>query len=972
MNRQTPKALATFSLGLLQPQARLTNGLVGKINPADQIVASNMVLPKSGHHPLTTIALLLLVTFTPSQLVSASSLDDLQGSFKNPPDNARLMMRWWWFGPAVTKAEIERELRLMKEGGIGGFEVQPVYPLVLDDEAAGIKTLPFLSDEFNEALRFTAEKANELGLRFDLTLGSGWPFGGPSVSIEHAAARLRYEHVKIDPVARSAKVPSIGAGEKLLAVFLASVEGSSFAANSTRELTAIKDGIVDLPERPAGNYEILFFISSRTGMQVKRPAVGAEGFVLDHMNRAATDHYLKTVGERLLQASPSRPPYAIFCDSLEVYNSNWSSDYLEEFQKRRGYDLKPHLPALVNKMGPETKALRRDWGLTLTELLNERFLAPLQAWAKQHRTLLRVQDYGVPAAALSSNAFADLSEGEGAQWKTLSSTRWASSASHIYSQPVTSSETWTWLHSPSFRATPLDVKAEADRHFLEGINQLIGHGWPYTAPGIQYPGWRFYAAGVFNEKNPWWIVMPDVARYLQRVSFMMRQGQPANDVAIYLPNDDARANSVTENVNLREVLVQRLGPDLIPKLIEAGYGFDFFDDDSLKQKGKIENGSLVLGQNRYKAVILPGVESISPEIYKQLEDFARGGGIVVATRTKPVAAPGFKATQASHDQVKSISQRLFEESNAPGHFVADEDAELARDLPHWLTPDVAWSSPARDVGFIHRRTSEADVYFIANTSNTRQELTAKFAINGSRAEWWDPLTGSITEAELENAGKGAAMKLALEPYGSRLLIFPKRAKAATRGDNATKLPVVVGIVTTIDLSSGWSVTFGERASAVNYDRLHSWTDEEGTRYFSGAATYQRSIDLPAEILRGNRRMRLDFGEGQAVPEQTLRSGMQAWFDSPVREAAVVYINEQPAGSVWCPPYSLDVSSLLRPGENKIRIVVANTALNYMAGHSLPDYRLLNLRYGERFQAQDMDKVQPITSGLLGPIRLVAQ
>jgi hypothetical protein len=49
---------------------------------------------------------------------------------------------------------------------------------------------------------------------------------------------------------------------------------------------------------------------------------------------------------------------------------------------------------------------------------------------------------------------------------------------------------------------------------LQGVNQLIGHGWPYTAPGIDYPGWRFYAAGVFNEKNPWWIVMPDVARYL--------------------------------------------------------------------------------------------------------------------------------------------------------------------------------------------------------------------------------------------------------------------------------------------------------------------------------------------------------------------------------------------------------------------------------------------------------------------------
>jgi hypothetical protein len=91
----------------------------------------------------------------------------------------------------------------------------------------------------------------------------------------------------------------------------------------------------------------------------------------------------------------------------------------------------------------------------------------------------------------------------------------------------------------------------------------------------------------------------------------------------------------------------------------------------------------------------------------------------------------------------------------------------------------------------------------------------------------------------------------------------------------------------------------------------------------------------------------------------------------VREAAVVYVNDQRVGSVWCPPYALDVTRQLRPGKNRLRIVVANLALNYMAGHRQPDYRLLNLRYGERFQAQDMDKVKPIPSGLLGNIHLVS-
>ena len=104
---------------------------------------------------------------------AGQNLDELRRLFKEPPDDTRIMMRWWWFGPTVSEPELEREMRLMKEGGIGGFEVQPVYPLSLDDPASGIKNLSFLSDDFIEALRFTSEKARELGIRFDLTLGSG-------------------------------------------------------------------------------------------------------------------------------------------------------------------------------------------------------------------------------------------------------------------------------------------------------------------------------------------------------------------------------------------------------------------------------------------------------------------------------------------------------------------------------------------------------------------------------------------------------------------------------------------------------------------------------------------------------------------------------------------------------------------------------------------------------------------------------
>ncbi|HMH43462.1 MAG TPA: glycosyl hydrolase, partial [Pyrinomonadaceae bacterium] len=379
---------------------------------------------------------------------AAQTITDLQRGFEQPPNDAKIMMRWWWFGPAVTKPELEREMRLMKEGGIGGFEVQAVYPLSPDDPTAGIKNLPYLSDEFIDALRFVSAKAKELGLRMDLTLGSGWPYGGPSVAITDAASTLRSERVKIQLDTRRVPIPSVTAGEKFLAAFIARTNGQTIPADGFGELTDIHDGAVWLPKLLDGTYEVLFFISGRTGMQVKRPAVGAEGYVLNHLDATATGHYLKNVGDRLLQAFPADRPYTVFCDSLEVYNQDWTPDFLDEFKKRRGYDLKPYLPALIADVGPKTLDIRRDWGKTLTELYNERFLMPLHDWAKRNRTLLRVQNYGTPAVSLSGYANVDLPEGEGAQWKVVRGTRWASSASHIYGRPVTSSETWTWLHSP--------------------------------------------------------------------------------------------------------------------------------------------------------------------------------------------------------------------------------------------------------------------------------------------------------------------------------------------------------------------------------------------------------------------------------------------------------------------------------------------------------------------------------------------
>jgi hypothetical protein len=280
--------------------------------------------------------LILIAVLISLPVFAQSSLEAVRRGFQSPPDDARIMMRWWWFGSAVTKPELERELRTMRQGGIGGVEIQPVYPLMLDDPARGFRNVPYLSDEYLDDLSFTSRKARELGLRMDVTLGSGWPFGGPHVAITEAAGRLRCDRVPVLPGTRSVPVPAMEPGEKLIATFLARGDQRRFEAAGMQRMDRMESGRLLLPESLEGPHVVLFFIASRTGMQVKRPAVGAEGFVLDHYDRHAIEHHLSVVGEKLMKAFRDHPPYSVFSDSLEVFASDWTPDLIEEFRKRRG------------------------------------------------------------------------------------------------------------------------------------------------------------------------------------------------------------------------------------------------------------------------------------------------------------------------------------------------------------------------------------------------------------------------------------------------------------------------------------------------------------------------------------------------------------------------------------------------------------------------------------------------------------
>jgi hypothetical protein len=887
----------------------------------------------------------------------------LEKAFANPPGDCRIMMRWWWFGPAVSKPELQRDLEQMKAEGIGGVEIATLYPLALDDPKTGFRNQQFLSEEHLDAIRFAVATARKLGLRVDITLGSGWPFGGPHIHVTEAAGELRVETISVPPGTDSIAVPDIDTGEQLIAAFLVPLRNGQVSLRDAKQVSTVTNERMQISPLLEVPNAAMFFISSRTGMTVKRPAIGAEGFVLDHYDRNAIENHLHVVGDRLMQAFGDQPPYAVFSDSLEDYGSNWTGDFMEQFRARRGYDLTPYLPALIGDIGPLTASVRHDWGKTLTELANERFLEPLHDWAQQHHTLFRSQTYGFPPVTLSSNRYADLPEGEGKasllMWREFSDLRWAASAGHLFDRPVISSESWTWLHSPAFRATPLDLKAEADLHFLQGINQLVGHGWPYSPKEAGEPGWRMYAAAALNAHNPWSFAMPDLAGYLQRVSFALRQGKPANDVALLLPNDDIWStfavkidstkpvinrggfNTSGSTFSMDESLDKHsLVSRLIPQILGSGFNVDFIDADAIDSVGI-----------PYAVLILPGTERLPLATYQKIEEYARHGGIVIAAHSLPSTAPGLLDAESDGRRIQEISQHLFGGKNAAGHSISDE-SQVGTALASYLTPDVVFTPRTSRIG---------DLYFIANTSNQARRVQAKFRHPAKRAEWWDPFTGAASPVD-----NPSAVELDLQPYESRLILFTDSAVRAEK-----RPPTALALSKTIDLTTEWKITFADTNQIVFMPKLHLWSDNPSSRYYSGQVSYSKTFDLSAHELSSKINAVLDFGSGMAIdePNPLPQFSMKAYFEGPVREAAEVYVNGERAGFVWHPPYTIDIARFLKVGENNLRIVVGNTAINSLAGHAVPSYRLLNERYGERFKPQDMGNLQALPSGILGNLQL---
>jgi hypothetical protein len=297
----------------------------------------------------------------------------------------------------------------------------------------------------------------------------------------------------------------------------------------------------------------------------------------------------------------------------------------------------------------------------------------------------------------------------------------------------------------------------------------------------------------------------------------------------------------------------------------------------------------------------------------------------------------------------------------PGaHFIQDE-SRLSASLSQSLEPDFTTMPKISAIGFIHRKLENGELYFLANTSNQPQRFTAHFRSARNHAELWNAFSG-----ESHALPRSQDMEFQLAPYESRLVFFSDTGIPSEPAEPSVP-------VKTVNFSADWQIALEDAPdNSVPMHSLTSWENMPQRQFYSGKATYRKQLTLSTSDLHRGSSLTLNFGEGSPIPlpDPPPAFNMRAYLESPIRDAGQVFVNGKAAGYVWHPPFEVNITPFVHAGSNEIKVLVGNTAINTLAGHPLPDYRLLNARYGVRFIPQDMDNLKPLPSGMLGPVTLI--
>jgi len=761
--------------------------------------------------------------------------------------------------------------------------------------------IDLFSPEWFAMFNHAVAEGKRLGINVDLTPSGGWRLGGPHVTKEHSEMKF-----------------------------------------------SVKEGRIE---------------ARHIGAKVKRAGPGGTGLCINPYSRKAVAFHLAHL-DRLFDAGEARSPRAFYYDSFEN-PGNWCPEFLAEFEKRRGYDLREYAKELSGKGDPDvSKRVLCDYRETLSGVLLD-CVDMIVKWGRGHGGTLRMQAHGAPANLLDMYAAAGIPETEvfGASKFAIPGfrrdpaniradrqsdvvNRFSSSAAHVAGRTLVISESFTWLRN-HYNTALSHIKAEADKLMLNGINCIYYHGACYSPKSTVWPGWLFYASTQANPRNSIFRDVPALNTYIARCQSVLQRGTPHSDVLLYWPVYDlwsgAGGAEKRFSVHHPEWIENTDCGEAGKWMIENGYTFDFISDRQL-QGVQWMDPHLVTGGASYRAILIPAAEVMPTRTLARLHALAEQGAPVLVWKTLPLAVPGLHRRTEREAELRSLAG-----GSRTGWMVIGDD------LSRLLTGAGVEREPMVEYGlqFIRRKHGGQVDYFVVNHSAKAVDDWVPIASPGAGAVLADPMAGTLGIAQVRRGDDGVQVHLQLVPGETRMLWM-----CADSVPKGTPWPVRKEVGPPIPVEGEWRVTFIEGGptipAAFATRKLACWAERGNTeaQRFAGAARYEIAFDL-ADVRSG--KWTLELGD--------------------VRESGRVVVNGKPAGVVVAHPFRVEIGPYLRKGRNTLAVEVTNLSANRIRdldirGVKWKKFHDINF-VSHLYKPFDASKWELRPSGLLGPIVLQA-
>ena len=694
---------------------------------------------------------------------------------------------------------------------------------------------------------------------------------------------------------------------------------------------------------PEGEWVISRNAMVTTGVVCSPAPKEGTGLETDKMSkehiRSHFDNYLGKILERI-PAEDRRTFRIVVEDSYETGGQNWTDKMTEAFMDSYGYDPTPFIPALNGTVvGSPDMTDRFLWDLRrlVADMIAYEYVAGLREVSHEHGLTTWLENYGhwgFPGEFLQYGGQSDEIAGEFWSFGDLGNieNKAASSCGHIYGKNLIWAESCTCGGS-DFNLYPATMKQRIDRFFTEGINATLLHLY-IQQPDDRTPGINALFGNEFNRNNTWFSQLDTFLDYLKRCNYMLQNGRYIADVAYFIGEDTPKMTGVRD-------------PE-----IPDGYSYDYVNAEVL-MKAKAREGKLVLeSEMEYSILVLPKVETMRPELLAKISELVHDGAILLGPA--PLRSPSLENYPEADLEVKKTSDAMWGEAHqehtdrikyGKGYIYPQGALEdIFADLE--IQPDFSVSNSLLKVPFIHLSSDDGEIYFISNQTDETISFDATFRVQDMQPELWNPTTSEVRYLpQFKMLNGTTSLPMTMNPYESAFIVFRKPAIKLEAGTNFPDPELITCV------NGPWTIEFEENRGGpkdpIITEQLFDWIDSENPqiRHFSGTARYTASFTI--DSLPKNP-VYIDLGN--------------------VMVMAKVYINGHDAGGVWTSPYQLNITHLLKEGDNTVEIEVVNCWRNRMIGEcSMPKRHRFTYNCASRIDADS-----PLqSSGLLGPVKIIS-